>query len=230
MLSILDILFPKTCVGCGKLGAYICTQCKKMLVVSTKFECLYCHKPHLLGETCNMCSTKYTLHSYVSLYNYTGIVKKIIRTIKYKKSFDIIKSFIDLSPIKVQTLLQEIAMKESSQIIFVPVPLHNVRYYDRGFNQSEYIAQYLTQITGFPTISHIVKRSKNTKPLALIQNRVDRELEIKDAFTIIDDTYKENIIILVDDVITSGSTVKELAKTFLRAKYTSIYALSIAKG
>lgn len=81
---LLDLLFPKTCLGCGRLGIYICSACREKLVFIQKDVCVYCKKPADLGLTHVGCTRKMGIDGVMSVMRYDETSRKIIKGIKYR--------------------------------------------------------------------------------------------------------------------------------------------------
>jgi competence protein ComFC len=232
MLRILDLFFPKFCIACNAFGKYVCDKCLAILVPNTIFQCLYCYKPSTNGATCIKCQTRYTLDGYCALYIYKKPLSSIIKVIKYQLVSELLKELLNKKTIQPWVhYIQDNTMQYNAQSYMVPIPLHTKRLALRGFNQSEYIACSINNLLDVPTRA-ATERIRNTKPLATISTRAARAEEIHDAFIVKSaqvDFVKGAIIYLVDDVITSGATVKEVARVLKKAGAQAVFALSIAK-
>ena len=79
-----DLLFPKFCLGCGFLGAYICTNCKKKLSYIKQDSCLYCGKPSLYGLTHPGCRREKGVDGFLSVFYYNNLLKSVIKSVKYR--------------------------------------------------------------------------------------------------------------------------------------------------
>lgn len=139
---------------------------------------------------------------------------------------------------EVATYLAGQAAKEWQQSLFfegidylVPIPLHPHRLRERGFNQSWYICQGLQQILGIPIDDKHLVRIKDTAHQSLSTD-AERERNIQDAFAVHhpEDWHGKHIL-LVDDVITTGATIRECIKTLtpIRTCQMSVFALAIAR-
>ncbi|MCJ7508243.1 MAG: hypothetical protein MUO85_05870 [candidate division Zixibacteria bacterium] len=110
----------------------------------------------------------------------------------------------------------------------IPVPLHPSRKRKRGFNQSEILALEISQKLSLPTLKDVLKRKKRTKDQTTL-NAKEREENVKGAFSIRDeDKILDKQIILVDDVMTTGATLKECARTLVEAGAREIVGLTVA--
>ena len=110
------------------------------------------------------------------------------------------------------------------------MPLHRIKYRERGYNQSEYIARGIAGVTGKPAACDIVRRKRYTQTQTKL-NIEERYLNMKDAFEILPDASKKisgKTCLLVDDIITTGATVNSCAKEILAAGTNSIIAASAA--
>lgn len=224
-----DLFFPKACLGCGYLGSYICLECRQNLRPIEKDRCFYCQKSSLFGLTHPSCSTRLTIDGCLSLFYYEGLMKKIIKNIKYQlvtealnELFVTITSFVGDKLGLYKKLVNGFALQ--------PIPLHPRRLGERGFNQAQIIGEFFGKILGLPLVDFL-ERKRQTPPLAQLKGRKQRYLKIRGAFAI---KEKNDIlgkkIILVDDVVTSGSTVKEAGRVFKKKGADRVFVITIAKG
>ena len=114
--------------------------------------------------------------------------------------------------------------------VIIPVPLHPRRLRERGYNQSEVIAEALGELTGIPVDTTHVLRIKNNRHQASLRG-VERKKNVEEIFTVVhpEDMYRKHIL-LVDDVITTGSTLRSCmqAMSKFRGCRVSVFALGIA--
>ena len=112
--------------------------------------------------------------------------------------------------------------------IIIPVPLHHLKKAERGYNQSEFIVKGLSDKLNIPYSTKALKRVRYTETQTAF-NLGEREKNISNAFKV---RNKKKIlgknILVVDDVITTGSTIKECGKALLESGAKSVYACSIA--
>ena len=115
--------------------------------------------------------------------------------------------------------------------VIVPMPLHPKRLRERGYNQSEYIARGISDVTGIPVDTTHVERIKNT-PKQALQKGEERKANVQDAFAVNhpEQMYRKHILV-VDDLITTGETMQSCLKAMRRfrgAKF-SVFALCKAR-
>lgn len=224
-----DLLFPKFCLGCGFLGAYICTNCKKKLSYINQDICLYCGKGSLYGFTHPGCRREKGVDGLLSIFYYNNFLKAIIKNIKYRLATDVWKELcLVIEPDKLSKIkiYKEVI---GGDFYIEPVPLHANKLRMRGFNQAKIIALFFNQFIKL-TLSSYLLRQKDTLAQAQMKKNKDRYLNTLSAFKALGRDVKSKKFILVDDVITTGSTLKEAARTLKEAGANSVYVLTLAKG
>lgn len=116
--------------------------------------------------------------------------------------------------------------------IIVPVPLHPLRLLRRRYNQAALIAQYLSKATQIPVCVDALKRTRHTKTQGHLRPK-ERRNNINNAFQVLDKnkkTISNKKILLIDDVYTTGVTVKECIKVLLSAGASNVDVLAIARA
>lgn len=107
--------------------------------------------------------------------------------------------------------MQHVKKKANKPDVLLAVPLHSKRLSERGFNQSELIAEHIHKGTGIPLMHHQLKRTINTQSQTSLK-AAERRKNLKDAFQYSGvNTIKS--VAIIDDVVTTGSTANEIAKT-----------------
>ena len=238
-MSFLNFIFPKRCVNCRSFGAYICVGCFSYVSFNETGTCIVCQRPALGGLTHPVCKTRYTPDGVFSSLVYKGVVKKLVYKFKYNPHLT------DLKTVLIDLFYEGVIQKEdffkslNSSSALVPIPLHKSRSRKRGYNQSQILAQGLGRRLDIPVFEYL-ERVKNTKTQVGLKKE-EREENIKNAFRINPSASlkvgnKELRIknfprvFLVDDVVTSGATLKEAAKVLKRAGVKKVYGLTLAHG
>ena len=225
-MNILDLFYPKKCLECNKNGQYICEKCVKQ-VKPSYFSCPYCNKPSYEGKTHPNCKKKLGLDQLISLWKYDGIVRKAILVLKYRFVFDISEEFSN----RIYERIIEKKIPLGKNIILTSVPLHKKRQFFRGFNQTEEIAKRLSDYLNWKYLPDILVRNKNTKFQTNLTKK-EREKNIKNAFEF-NNKYKlknkNKVVVIFDDVWTTGSTIKEMTKVLKKKGIKTVIGLTITK-
>jgi ComF family protein len=216
-----DLLFPTVCLGCGRDGCYLCLDCAGKLPRIETQKCLSCQTASPFGRTHPDCG-KLKVDGIISALHYSDpLAKKLIKIFKYR--------FVDLSAVLHLILLEALDNQELRDFlktfIIVPVPLHPRRFKWRGFNQSELLARQLERILQIPCRPDYVKRIRFTTPQVLL-SKAERQKNIIGAFEASSAAGKNFLV--VDDVVTTGATINEIAKTLKRKKAQNVWALTLA--
>jgi len=239
MFNLLDFIFPKKCVSCGKFGAYICKGCFEKIEYIDKPVCPVCQRQAIGGKVHPGCRKRYSLDGLVVACRYKEPIKAAIAKIKYKLAYDIEKVLVDLLSSRIYKF--DIPQK----LILVPVPLHKKRQNWRGFNQAEILAKNLAKKFKVEYFDILVRNRETKTQVGL--KRDARAKNVEGAFEVrssgqeerkpfdlaqgkIMSSIKGRDIILVDDVYTSGATMAECAKVLKRAGARSVWGMAVALG
>ena len=222
---VFDTLFPITCVVCASEGEFLCITCRSQLKPLEHQQCIACQKPSPFGLTHPRCQSPHEADGLISFYDYHDQkVKDAIIAGKYQ--------FLP----KVFSILGLLIAKklETNQFpldcpILVPLPLAKPRLRWRGFNQAEILCQYLSKQFNWP-IMQALRRIRSTKVQKDLKKREDRRKNMSGAFALSNHIDIDNrSIILVDDVTTTGSTLRQAAKVLKRNGAKSVWCLTVAR-
>ncbi len=241
-MNLLDFIFPKKCVGCGKLGNYICKNCFFKIEFVDKPICAVCSRQAIGGRTHPGCLGKYTLDGLVVACRYRGVIRAAVKKLKYRWVSAISLVLVDL----LASAMWRYDI--SDKAILVPIPLYNSRKNWRGFNQAELLASELSKRFSVKININIISRVVNTKTQVGL-SRDERKKNIKGAFEISQSVRhgrgslasssthrsgpeaakcKGKRYILVDDVFTTGATMSEAANVLKRAGAEEVWAMAVA--
>jgi competence protein ComFC len=230
-MFLLDILFPKRCVGCGRIGNYFCFKCSSIVRTIERNEmiCPICEKLAIDGFTHPKCRGRYTLDGLVSFFRYDNVVKKAIKLVKYRLVSDLVSEIVNFIPKTSYNFIKQNIITNNS--VIVPIPLHPKRFSERGFNQAELFAHQLSIRLNMPMDSKFLQRIKYTKPQVTMRRRVDRLKNMDNVFCIDRfTTYDQRLtVILVDDVFTTGATMRSAANMLKRTGVSKVWSITIAR-
>ena len=209
LLRILTYIFPQKCKICGAYADQICLKCSKTLKIhreSIKLE--YVDKVFIL-------------------YMYDDPMKEIIHKAKYESEFYVIFRLLKLRG----KVIKEIKKELGRNFYVVPIPYHPFKWLNREYNLSEKITDYLKYFHMKELkILRKIRNDKEQKDLS----RSERLINLKESFSLNSKklkNIKSNTFLLVDDVLTTGSTLNECAKTIKeRIPNSKVYAFVIASN
>ncbi len=230
--AFLNILFPKKCVGCKKLGTYFCADCIQD-IKQTDLVCPRCEKLAVGGQTHPICKRKYGLDGLWSLGIYEPPLKRAIQTLKYKRVPELAGVLVNITleywAKYGAFVLDQIKKDLGENWLVVPVPLHWWRENDRGFNQSSLFGQILSKRLGLD-YQEGLKRTRYTKPQVGLKGK-DRRKNIFGAFAFSPNYQLQTTpyILLIDDVWTTGSTLRECCYVLKRNGVKKVWALTLAR-
>ncbi|MFP4015644.1 MAG: ComF family protein [Halanaerobiales bacterium] len=213
--KLLAVIYPSgnLCLSCKNNYIHseikgICDSCLKEIELLEKY-CQYCGRDIGTVESdqvlCKYCLDKgYRFEMARSSGTYEGLLKKLLLNFKYNQQTELKRALGHLLYISLKSyyILEEIDR-------IVPVPIHDKRLKQRGYNQAELLAEELSNCTGIP-LSTGLKRIKNIPPLYNFAYEQRRTL-LKDTFYIEPNFYQGDSLLLIDDIFTTGATCNEIA-------------------
>ncbi|NLN30487.1 MAG: ComF family protein [Bacteroidales bacterium] len=220
--DLISLLFPRLCQACGnhlvRNEKLICTECH-ILIPRTNFH-LEDDNPlaRLFWGRCKM-----ERAAAFSFYNRDSRIRRLIHNLKYRGIQEI---GIELGRIY-GVILFDSGFTEDIDII-VPVPLHPRRERTRGFNQSSLIALGISEVSGIAldtvSLQRVVKASTQTK-----KSRYERWKNVENSFLVRDPaSFLGKHILLVDDVITTGSTIESCVNELIGSGAQKVSAAALA--
>lgn len=212
---ILDCLFPKKCYGCSASNIWLCKKClaKIKLYEGERPRALNNHKDLIIaGEYQD------------------ELLQKLIIAFKFGFNKELaIPLFIFLkTAIDKKILLDNLGGHHWTDIIVIPLPLHHRRKKWRGFNQSELLAKEICNYYGWALNLDLIKVRATEIQAGLKEE--ERLNNIVSAFKWAGSNLNGKVILLVDDVITSGATMNEAEKILLAAGAGRVIKAAVAKG
>jgi ComF family protein len=219
----LAIIAPALCPSCGSPlrddeGSY-CDGCRASLEPAP-------FPRELLEELLGVFTgDELALSSIGSLYTFQkgGPVQSLLHAVKYRGCF---RLGVDLGRDLGHALRQ---FREFAEVeLVVPVPLHRTRLRERGYNQAEAIARGISASVGVPTETNAVVRVRHTGTQTAL-SAAARKANVRTAFAGVADAIRGRIVLLCDDVLTTGSTLNACAEALLNAGALSVCAATVAK-
>lgn len=221
--AALDLLFPQWCVGCNREGEFICGKCLASLARIEPPFCPLCGRPQSDGLLCESCAGwQADIEGIRSPYKFDGVMRQAIHEFKYR-------NLRALAP-RLAQLLHEYIVEYSLPVsVLVPVPLHNKRIRERGYNQSSLLAKELGRLAGLTVNDNCLVRNIYNLPQAKTSNVEERRHNVRGAFICRSDALKDMDILLIDDVATSGATLNACASVLKATGARSVRGLTLAR-
>lgn len=223
-----DLFFPKICILCKRFGKYICVKCEHKLKRNDHDVCVYCKLPSPYGLTHIRCFRKKGIDGFISIFKYHGYFEIILKKIKFKFIKEALYELLFF--LKKEDFDKLLFLKEIENLFIIPVPLHKKRLKERSFNQSEIIANFIAKKINLKVLSSLIERHKYTSPQSKIKRIKDRYLNIKQCFSIKDPSFKikDKSFLIVDDVLTTGATIKEVAQMLKLKGAKKVFIFTLA--
>lgn len=223
--SFLEFVYPSCCLNCNKYieqpGELICPDCWDKINTLDHVFCGNCEHPLFGNLACSNCDEQDTM-PILALGQYTDPLNVLIRHFKYR-------NFQRLGSILAEKLManHSIMLNKLEIDIIIPIPLHGYRYKMRGYNQSLILADTIGKRLGVPVIINALIKTKHNKYQKSL-DPIHRDKNVENVYKIGDDEIENKKIMLVDDVITTGATLREAKKVLHKAKGNVILAAVIA--
>ncbi|MFW6150886.1 MAG: ComF family protein [Chloroflexota bacterium] len=220
---VLDFLFPPRCVGCGRVGRFLCEGCVGTLPRILPPVCPYCGRPQISDIACPQCAGHtLSIDAVRSPFRFEGAVRRAILELKYSR----IRA---LAPVLASLVADYFVLNLLPGDVLVPVPLHRRRLKQRGYNQSELLAKDLSALTGVPMDTTSLARTGAEDPQVRAQDAAQRKMNVAGAFFCRDGSMQGRRVILVDDVCTSGATLEACACAVKQGGAASVRGFTVAR-
>ena len=236
LYKLLDILYPRVCPICGGMSdraqRHICWKCFSALPFNTvdKPHCVRCGKvpegdvaADFLCDACRLETPAFDLARTALPFH--SEARDLVHVLKYKKGMWIANDLADI--------LEGCARAHFNVgdiDLILPVPLSPLKFRKREYNQSAMLARSLSKGLGAPCRPSLLERVRDT-PTQTHLTVTGRKNNVKGAFAVTDPpSVRARTILVVDDVMTTGATLGEIAATLKAAGAWRVWALAVARG
>lgn len=209
--AIVDTVFPKECVGCRTTGTFLCDDCLGSVHPAPPCE-----------------------HAFIrAVFDYRNpVIKRATWRLKYENARPIARPFAPYLYDEILGAISDnLSLSVSEKFLLVPIPLHTSRLRERGYNQSELLARELLKLDSaglFELAPDLLVRSRATKPQARNEKRAVRIDNLRDAFVCpAPERIRGRIVILIDDVTTTGATLLEAKRALAVGKPRKVFAFTV---
>jgi competence protein ComFC len=231
--AAVSLLYPATCTMCGKnvrAGEYLCDDCEAKIIPIVPPFCEKCSEPFEgsinTAFSCANCAHR-TIYfdTAVAAYRGRGIVRDVIHQFKYNRQIHLRHLVLRW----LRAALDDERLRAYEFDVMVPVPLHPARQRERGFNQATVLAELLSAQISIPS-RPLLKRIRYTTTQTAL-DRTERMENLHNAFRLRKNADVRGLrVLLIDDVLTTGSTLSECARVLKRAGAKSVHAVTAARA
>ena len=201
-------IFPRRCIGCQIKDFWICEKCLDKIPMS--------------------CERKISFA--FSIFEYRNhIIRKAIWMLKFNKRYSVLQDLEEKINIGFNNFLKAQNL-EGKNIILIPIPITKRSRVTRGYNQSELICKIITKNRKNLTFENkILLKSKNHLAQNKIKNKVERINNVRNSFEVKnEEKIKREIVVLIDDVTTTGATLDQARKSLNKAGVKKVFAFTWA--
>lgn len=229
---LLQFIYPvkEHCLHCGRQLAKcstleLCENCACLLPFISDSVCLRCGRPNPQGSietNCDECRGRETFFDAgCTVFEFSGIMKDMLHRLKYDGDKELSAS-IGLS---MSNRLKKMGWDID---IIIPVPLHEKRYQERGYNQSQLLAVEIGRECSIDVMDNILIRDRYTESQVLL-SRLERIHNVRGVFGVVDGRLvKGKNILLVDDIMTTGATLNECSRVLKDYGAAKVYCITAA--
>lgn len=233
--SVFDVIFPKYCLVCQAEGMYCCELCQLSLNPIYPLACFSCQRVSPYGELCSDCRPRFSFDGVIIVADYEDeIISTMIKQCKYRYIKELGEIMGRLLAQKIKKLLERSNVSSEFEEYFfhslvTAIPLSNRRRRQREFNQAELIAHFFGYYFLLSSSYTILSRD-HRRPQVALSEKVRRK-NIAGSFSAnIDLGYVPSMVLVIDDVITTGATLEEAARVLKAKGVEKVWGLMIAKG
>jgi ComF family protein len=218
----IDLLFPPRCAGCNVTGKVWCDECNDRIIPPKGRTCTACGFPLEKGTLCPICED-WPNRIYVRPFAYyKKPLSPAILKLKYR-------SDQALANTMAFWLVSVYPRKGWIADCVIPVPLADVRLRQRGYNQVTLIATSFAKELKLPLFPNALERVRETQSQVGL-GRQERHINVEGAFRADSRIVQDQSIVILDDLLTSGATLKNCAVALLNAGAAQVFCLTVGRA
>lgn len=238
-MGLVSLLYPKLCAGCGREGEYLCGACWDGLP-RMPAVCPECNRASAEGYAHARCRLPLGMERLVAPYQYKGVLQKVIKETKYKNAWGVAEELAG-------KWAREVLVEEEdwTGAVVTSVPMYGPKARERGFNQAERLGRALANSLQGDSLKveyrEMLRRVRATRPQYGL-SRKERARNVKGAFVLNpkseilnpkqirnSKTKIPKLVLLVDDVWTTGSTMRECTRVLRRKGFEEVWGVVLAR-
>ena len=219
--ALLDAVVPRRCGLCGRFDTFLCAACADGLPVAATPRCSTCLGTLDGRGRCRGCASV-LVHSVAGVrspYQLDGGARRLVHALKY----DGLSALAEPMGRLMADCLADWGIRPE---LVVPVPLHRARERWRGFNQAALLARSCAEAAGLPVASGVLQRTRATMPQVRTSGAEERRRNVAGAFRARGAAART--LLLIDDVCTTGATLRACADALRTSGVERVYGLTFA--
>ena len=214
--KILSYIAPHHCCGCDKNGSLLCDNCKYNITSEQKMVCIVCGRPTARTWLCNTCRAPYQRVWVVG--ERSGVLQRLVGLYKFSRSRAAYKDIGDL--------LLAVLPELPDNTVIVPVPTVSGHIRERGYDHMLLIARYVAKKRNLKYEILIVRKTATKQRQSTAAQRIK---QAKSAFEVNGKVDDGKIYLIIDDVVTTGATIKYAAKSLHDAGAKNVWVAVVAR-
>lgn len=225
---LLDSVLPIRCAACKRESKEaVCADCLRAFPLAVTQRCIVCEQDSPFGLTHAKCKTKTSPDRFISALRYKdSLLAESIIVGKYKFVSEV---FSVLGKRMAEILSEDLALLNVERTICAPLPLHQRRLRWRGFNQSDLLALSISERLDIPH-ADILTRIRYTKTQKDLANQTARTTNVAKCFSLARNAdVRGKTVLVIDDVTTTGATLREAAKVLKLNGAGAVWCLALAQ-
>lgn len=224
------VLFPHSCVRCGKEGSVVCEKCKIGIHASLRgiFRCPVCNAASVMGTLCESHSVSGSmLDSHIAMGSYADpVLRNLMHQYKYEGVEEAGAVLNELFGYFLDRHMN--ILHTHADVRVATVPLHWFRKAMRGFNQSQPFAEKVAGSLSVTVCESVLRRKFSRHSQVSLDDHADRDRNVRGCMTVGHEVSGDWL--LVDDVYTTGATMRECAEVLRRAGAASVHGITLLRG
>lgn len=214
--SLFSTIAPHLCCSCGEIGAVLCDNCKYDISLEYFEGCVACGAAAASTGVCKTCIIPYSRAWCVG--ERSGVLREVIDSYKFYNNY--------AAHEVLASLLSDCIGSLPTDCVVVPVPIVGSHIRQRGYDHTRLVAKRLAKLQNITTKQLLYRRTATTQRG---HGRDDRARQAKEAFSCKSELDTDTIYLLIDDVITTGSTIHYAAKALRDAGAGDVWVAAIAR-
>ena len=218
------MVYPLSCGGCGSAGSILCPECTDFFrPVEKEFSCSFCGRWLSREGACGKCTTNRPPFEcgHYGFY-FEGTLREAVHSFKFKGRKDVGRALVRLLQPKL------LAMQDEFDVI-VPLPVTEKRLKERGFNQTFIMGEEISAVTGKELDYQVLYKTRETDDQYTL-SKSERKRNVRGVFALRNGKRLEGKrVLLVDDLYTTGATVREAANVLRAAGSRSVVIFALAR-